>query len=469
MTLGLFLNYLMWAVLAYSVATTLGHLTVNLFSLREVTRYMALRRGEPREYFVKGDEPPISMIVPAYNEESGIVPSVRSLLQLHYAAFEILVVNDGSKDGTLQALHEAFQLEPFPQSYSQAISTKRVRGVYQSALHPNIRVIDKENGGKSDAINAGINLSAFPLFCCVDADSVLERDSLLRIVQPFVDDDRCVAAGGVIRLLNGCTVRDGHIEKRDLPRRALPLFQVVEYLRGILLARVGWSAVNGLLIISGAFGLFRKAAVLEVGGYATHAIGEDMDLTMRLHRHFAVARRPYRVVFVPDPVCWTEAPESLAVLRSQRKRWQRGLSESLWANRGMCFARGSGTAGWIAYPFFFLFEWLAPLVEAAGYLLLVVSALLGVVHWPIFLLFMLATLNLGLLLSTFALVADSLSFQVLARPRDVFTLFGYAVMENLGYRQLTVWWRVVSVFEWLAKRQAAWGTMTRTAGWKKGV
>lgn len=209
--------------------------------------------------------------------------------------------------------------------------------------------------------------------------------------------------------------------------------------------------------------------MLEVGGYAAHMIGEDMDLTMRLHHRFATTGRPYRVVFVPDPVCWTEAPESFAVLRSQRKRWQRGLSESLWANRGLCFARGSGVAGWVAYPFFLLFEWLAPLVEAGGYVLLVASLLLGAVNWPFFLMFMLATLNLGLLMSTFALVADSLSFRILARPRDVFTLFGYAVMENLGYRQLTVWWRVVSVFEWLAKRQAAWGTMTRTSGWQKGV
>lgn len=467
MTLGEILAGSMWVILVFGIATTVAQLTVNVFSLREVTRYMALRRGEPREYFVKGDEPPVSVIVPAYNEAAGIVASVRSLLQLHYASFEIVVVNDGSKDGTFEALQEAFHLGPFPQSYAQAIPTQPIRGVWVSALHPNVRVVDKENGGKSDAINAGINLSAFPLFCCMDADSILERDALLRIVQPFVDDDRCVAAGGVIRLLNGCTVRDGHIEKRDLPMRALPLFQVVEYLRGILLARVGWSAINGLLIISGAFGLFRKAAVIEVGGYDASAIGEDIDLTMRLHRHLAAARRPYRIVFVPDPVCWTEAPETRDVLRAQRKRWQRGLSESLYANRALCFERGSGAAGWLAYPYFLLFEWLAPLVEGFGYAILVIGFAIGAIDWHFFLLFSLATLNCGLLLSTFALTADALSFQVLARPRDVFLLFGYAVLENLGYRQMTLWWRLMSTLEWLRKRPGSWGTMVRSTAWQK--
>ena len=467
MTPGHALEVITWLVLAYALSLTLAHLLVNVASLREVRRYMALRRGEPREYFVKGDEPPISIIVPAYNEQDGIVASVRALLQVHYAAFEVIVVNDGSKDGTLERLAEAFDLRPFPQSYAQAIPTNRVRGVYYSAAHSNVRVIDKDNGGKSDAINAGINLSALPLFCCVDADSILERDALLCIVQPFVNDERCVAVGGVIRLLNGCTVEDGHIVRRDLPRHWLALFQVVEYLRGILLARVGWSAVNGLLIISGAFGLFRKTAVAQVGGYATGAIGEDMDLTMRLHLHYAKSGEPYRIAFVPDPVCWTEAPESLKVLRAQRQRWQRGLSESLWANRALFGARGSGAAGWLAYPFFLLFEWLAPLVELGGYLVLLLSLWLGVVDWPLFVMFVLVTLNAGLLLSTFALVADALSFQVLARPRDVLLLFGYAVLENFGYRQLTVWWRVVATWRWLTGQQGQWGTMVRKTGWQK--
>lgn len=467
MTFGEFLSGLMWAVLVYGVAATLAHLTVNVFSLRAVTRYMALRRGEPREYFVKGDEPPISIVVPAYNEAGGIVAAVKSFLQLHYAAFEIVVVNDGSKDATLEVLRKAFELEPFPQSYAQSIPTKPVKGVYVSKLHPNVRVVDKENGGKSDATNAGVNLSAFPLFCCVDADSILERDALLRIVQPFVDDELCVGAGGVIRLLNGCTVRDGHIEKRDLPSTILPLFQVVEYLRGILLSRVGWSAINGLLIISGAFGLFRKSVVVEAGGYSPTAIGEDMDMTMRLHAHLARTGKPYHLVFVPDPVCWTEAPETLAVLRSQRKRWQRGLSESLWTHRRLFLGKGAGAAGWLAYPFYFLFEWLAPVVEALGYVFLAMSLMLGAVNWDFFLLFMLATINCGLLLTTFSLIADSLSFQVLARPRDVFLLFGFAVLENFGYRQITVWWRVVSIIEWILGRPVVWGNMIRNTSWQK--
>ena len=467
MNLAVALQWTMWIVLGYSVAVTLAYLAVNVASIRHVRRYMARRRGEPREYFVKGDEPPISILVPAYNEQEGIVASVRAMLQLHYAALEIIVINDGSRDETLARLAAAFDLKPFPQSYAQALPTARVRGVYASARYPNVRVIDKENGGKSDSLNAGINLSSFPLFCCVDADSILERDALLRIVQPFIDDEHCVACGGVIRLLNGCTVRDGHIEERRLPRRPLALFQVVEYLRGILLARVGWSAVNGLLIISGAFGLFRKDAVVAVGGYAARTIGEDMELTVRLHRTLRAAGTPYKILFVPDPVCWTEAPESLAVLRAQRVRWHLGLSESLWLNRGLCFAPRSGAAGWLAFPFFTLIEWLAPVVEFAGYLVLVLSLLWGAINTTTFLLFALATLNCGLLLSTLALVADALSFQVLAQPRQVLGLFGYAVLENFGYRQLTVWWRVVAIFRWLTGQQVRWGNMVRKAGWQK--
>jgi cellulose synthase/poly-beta-1,6-N-acetylglucosamine synthase-like glycosyltransferase len=466
-TLGEFLTGVMWAVLGYSIIVTLAYLAVNLASIREVTRYMALRRGEPREYFVKGDEPPISILVPAFNEQEGIVASVRSLLQLHYAALEVIVINDGSRDDTLQRLAEAFDLQPFPQSYEHALPTQPIRGIYASATHPNVRVIDKENGGKSDSLNAGINLSAFPLFCCVDADSILERDALLRIVQPFVDDKECVACGGVIRLVNGCTVRDGHIEERRLPRHPLALFQVVEYLRGILLARVGWSAINGLLVISGAFGLFRKSAVVAAGGYAPRTIGEDMELTVRLHRLLRKAGTPYKVLFVPDPVCWTEAPESLRVLKSQRVRWHLGLSESLWLNRGLCFAPRSGAAGWLAFPFWSLIEWLAPLVEFLGYVVLVLTLLLGTIDTTMFLLFTVATFNFGLLLSTLALVADALSFQILARPRDVFALFAFAVLENFGYRQLTVWWRVTAIFRWLTGQRVRWGNMVRKPGWQK--
>lgn len=467
MTIHELLSAFLWFVLGYSVVTTLAYIAVNLLSVREVRRYMEQRRSESRAYFVKGDEPPVSILVPAFNEAVGIVASVRSLLQLHYAAFEIIVINDGSKDETLARLTEAFDLRPFPESYARHLPCQPVRAIYASAIHPNVRVIDKDNGGKSDSLNAGINLSAFPLYCCLDADSILERDSLLRIVQPFVEDPDCVACGGVIRLVNGCTVRDGHIEERGLPRNWLALFQTVEYLRGILLARVGWSAVNGLLVISGAFGLFRKKTVIEVGGYSVNTIGEDMELTVRMHRLLSRAGTPYRIAFVPDPVCWTEAPEDFRVLRAQRVRWHLGLSESLWLNRRLCFARGSGVAGWLAFPFWVLFEWLSPLVELAGYAVLIASMALGTVEWTMFVLFTLAALNCGLLLSTFALFADALSFQILARPRDVLTLFSYAFLENFGYRQLMVWWRAVAIFRWLTGRGARWGNMVRKPGWQK--
>ena len=339
-----------WFFLGYFLALNLAYMALTLLAVRFIGQDDDARASLLLPRYFSGLEPPVSLLVPAYNEEATIASSIRSMLQLEYPHFEIIVVNDGSKDRTLAVLQEEFELVPFPEAYRVAIPTRPIRAIYRSLRHASLRVIDKENGGKSDALNAGINAARSPLFCAVDADSILQRDSLHRVARPFLEDPTTIASGGTIRLANGCRVSEGFLEEVGMPGSWLARIQIVEYLRAFLFGRLGWSPLNAMLIVSGAFGLFRRNVVIEAGGYRTDTVGEDMELVVRLHRLHRLARKPYRIVFVPDPICWTEAPESLTVLRSQRSRWQRGLLESLTLNRRLLFHPRGGAPGWLAFP-----------------------------------------------------------------------------------------------------------------------
>ncbi len=450
-----------WFLFAYTVVHAAAQIGISALTYSLIRRGAQYRRVEVEEFLLTGLEPPISVVVPAYNEEATIVTSVRSMLQLRYSEHEVIVVNDGSRDGTLNELIGAFGLQVFPQAYHARLAAKPVRAAYRSPLHPNLRVIDKENGGKADAINCGINAARYPLFCCVDADSILNRDSLLRVVQPFIEDARTVACGGTVRLANGCDVRSGNLLRAALPASWLARFQIVEYLRGFLFGRMGWSRPNGLLIISGAFGLMHKDTVVEVGGYRHQTIGEDMELIVRMHRLLAKKGRPYRISYVPEPVCWTQAPEDRATLRNQRVRWQRGLCESLWLNRELLFSRPAGVAGWLAFPYFVLFEWAAPLFEFLGYLILAWLLAFGGVRMDTALLFLGIALAFGVLLSTLALLLEELSFHIYPRKRDLLILFAFGVLENFGYRQLNIVWRLIGTWQWLRGKRGGWGAMQR--------
>ena len=315
--------------IGYFVALNGGYLLLGILSIRGLQRHSGDRSGIDDGATYLGIEPPISLLVPAYNEEATIRTSIRSMLQLEYPDFELVVINDGSPDRTMDVLVREFGLVPYPGAVRIALPHASVRGIYRSTRHPNLRVIDKDNGGKADALNAGINLARHGLFCAVDADSILQRDSLLRLVRPFLDDGRTVAAGGTVRIANGSRVRGGYLEQAGIPRNWLARFQIVEYLRAFLFGRLGWTSMNAVLIISGAFGLFDRRRVVDAGGYRHDTIGEDMELVVRLHRYHRERSIPYRITYVPDPVCWTEAPEDIGTLGRQRSRWQRGLSESL--------------------------------------------------------------------------------------------------------------------------------------------
>lgn len=462
------LEWMQWLFFAYFICINLAYLALNYISAFSIFRYM---RDHGSQYLLKNFtsyQPPVSILVPACNEQGSIVSSVRSLLRLNYPEFEILVINDGSTDSTLDEMIREFGLAEFPEAYRKRLETKQVHAVYASTRHPNVRLVDKDNGGKADALNAGVNCARYPLFCVVDADSVLQQDSLARVVQPFLEDSTTVAAGGVLRVLNGCKVKDGLLQEVDLPKSMLGRFQLVEYLRAFLFGRLGWSPFNALLIISGAFGMFYKERVIGVGGYESDSVGEDMELVVRMHRQLRKERRPYRISFVPDPICWTEAPEDLGSLKNQRMRWQQGLAQSLFPNMRLMFQRNGGAVGWIAFPFMLVFECIGPIIEVAGYASMITLWLFDLVSPAAFAVFLFASVGLGVLLSVNAMFLEELSFHLYPRPRQQLKLFIAAVLENFGYRQLNSLWRLMGLLRWATglKGKQQWGDIRRHASWQ---
>lgn len=404
--------------------------------------------------------PAISIVVPAYNEEATVVESLRSLLFLNYPQFEVVVVNDGSTDRTIESVVREFELVRAPISYTQVLPSEPVTAVYRSLVNQDLVVIDKANGGKSDAINAGINAARHPLVCLIDADSLLEEHALTRAVLPFIENPDTIAVGGIVRVANGCKVDHGRVTEIGIPKSPLAVFQVIEYLRAFLAGRVTHSALNGLLIISGAFGIFNRRAVIEAGGLRPGTVGEDMELVTRLHRIYREKRIPYRVVFQPDPVCWTEVPERMRSLARQRNRWQRGTLQVIGHHWHMMLNPRYGVVGMLILPYYLIFEGLGPIIEFSGYLLTALAIPLGLLHWRFAELLFLTAVVYGALISIAAVILEEISFRRYPRVTDLLRLSAYAILENFGYRQLETWWRVTGVVDFMKRRQE-WGAVTR--------
>jgi cellulose synthase/poly-beta-1,6-N-acetylglucosamine synthase-like glycosyltransferase len=466
-------------------------------SARQVRRRVAGHFIEDLDLIDEGDlTKPLTMIVPAYNEEVTIVDSVTGFVQCDYPRFEVVVVNDGSSDGTLARLKEAFRLRRTDVPYRHGITTTRVRALYEAtvplpATVMRLVVIDKENGGKADALNAGINASATPYFVSLDADSILDQRALKELMRVVQEDPGVMAVGGQVAIANGCTVRNSHVVRVGLPARSLPRFQMIEYLRSFTTARTGLDRMHSILILSGVFAVFEKDTVIRAGGYLTPflrhrlvdeyvgervgTVCEDMEIIVRLHRFVLDKLHDRRVVFLPHPVAWTEVPETFASLRKQRGRWYRGLRESLRYHRAMLWRPKYGRIGWFALPAFWLFEYFGPLVELAGYVALLFLLIMQLVwdqpfiNYDYFWAFLLASLGYGILVNMFAVLvgawrfryglADRLQRRLLpfGQRRDVLLLLAYAVLENFGYRQLTLYWRLRGLWD-------AWRGKT---GWEK--
>ncbi len=451
-------NYL---VLAYFILLNSVYLATSFFAFGALRRYALRMKSLDLDDLIRSaGAPPITLIAPAYNEEATCVEAVRSLLTLEYPEYDVIVVNDGSTDRTLDRLVHAFNLVPAARMPTAAIPSQHIRQIYRSRRHPDLWVIDKENGGKADALNAGIDFCRTPLFCAIDADSLLERQALIRIVRPFLEDDHTVAAGGILRIANGCVVKQGQVTEVHLPRNIWAQFQVLEYLRAFLSGRMGWDALDATLVISGAFGMFKRSAVVDAGGYATDTVGEDMELVVRLHRSCSERGEPYSIHFVPDPVAWTECPESLRALSRQRDRWQRGLFQSLTRHKVMLLNSRYGKAGLLAFPYFFFLEMFGPVIEMLGYVSFAVAVLSRRADYPYVIAFLMVAIVLGVALSVAAVALEELSFRRYPRLRDLVHLFSLAVLENFGYRQLSAWWRLKGTISAL-RGVEGWGRMQR--------
>jgi cellulose synthase/poly-beta-1,6-N-acetylglucosamine synthase-like glycosyltransferase len=449
-----------YLVLAYFLGLGLFYLVMYVSAVLDMRQYLRTVRVEKYRAILSSEiAPSISMLVPAFNEEKSIKESVRALLTVAYPQLEIVVVDDGSTDDTLGVLASAFDLVPVEPIYDRQIETSDVKGISRSQRFPNLVVVSKENGGKADSLNVGISVASGELVCALDADTILDPDGLRRLVRPFIGSEDVVAAGATIRVANGCTVTQGRMASERGPHRVLTGIQAVEYLRAFLFGRPGWNRLGGNLLVSGAFGLFRRQSLIDMRGYAK-SVGEDMELIVRLRRRGYEIGEPARVEFVPDPVAWTETPSSFRELGRQRERWQRGFTDALWRHRDLLLNPRYGVLGLVVFPAFLLFEWMAPIVEAAGLMLVVLGLLLGQIS-PLFaIMFFSLACGVGILLSMLALMLEELSFRRYGRARDRALLVVWAVIENLGYRQLTIWWRLRGVVSYIRGKKS-WGKMTR--------
>lgn len=448
-----------WIVFGYFILLNTYYLVTSLFAFRALRRYTRrLSLINVDDLIASVGAPPVTLIVPAYNEQESCLEATHSFLSLRYPEHEVFIVNDGSTDATLEKLRKQYHLIPAPLYKTSNIPAESVRGIYQSRTHPNLWVIDKENGGRADAINAGLNFCRTPLFCAVDADSLIEPDALIRVVRPFLEDEKTVACGGIIRIANGCPVQSGLVQDVRLPRGLIARFQVVEYLRSFLAGRVGWDALGIMFLVSGAFGMFRRSVVVDAGGFASDSIGEDLELTIRLHRYCRENDRPYRITFVPDPVLWTEVPNSLHLLGKQRDRWQRGLIDSLWRHLDMLGNPKYGRIGLVAYPYFFFLEMIGSVLEFIGYFVFVVLLLLGQVSFAFAAAFLVLAFFCGAFISVVSIGLEELAFRRYSRFTDLLQLFGLSFLENFGFRQLITFYRFRGLISYFRGKND-WGEM----------
>jgi len=451
---GLFLYYL---------CSNLIYLALLIIALRTSARHHRELKSQRSEWIKTSPlAPPITLLIPAHNEEKSIRTSIRSFLSLDYPELEVIVINDGSMDGTLRELNDEFELRLVNAIYVAQVKSAPVRALYRSTRDPRLLVVDKEAGGsKADANNAGLNAATSPYVCVLDADSILESDALLRIMRTMLaDSQRMVAAGGIVRVLNGSEFENGRMTCVRLPKKSIEIIQVVEYLRAFLIGREAWAQFNLLLIISGAFGVFRTDVLRAVEGYRSRAIGEDCDLVTRVHRYLLEKGQDYWIGFVPDPVCWTEAPSDIRSLARQRARWQKGLLDVLWANRDMLFRFRYGKIGWVALPYYWLFELMAPVIELGGIFTIILAACMGVLSHEYFVQFLIFGYAFATVISIGAVLQEELTYKRYNDWGDVARLVTYCFLEHFPYRQLHMIWRLQGIWQYL-RGDVAWRPLAR--------
>ncbi|WP_276361389.1 glycosyltransferase [Daejeonella sp. H1SJ63] len=451
--------------LGYSLFLMCGYIFIGLYSIGELKKY--LRKNSFTNYRLlanSAEAPKISIIAPAYNEGANIIENVRSLMSIYYSNLEIIIVNDGSKDDSLEKLINSYELYKAEFFVNEQIPTKSVRGVYKSrnSIYSKLLVVDKENGGKADALNVGINVSRNDYIVCIDVDCILEQDAILKLVKPFLETNkfRVIATGGVVRIANSCEVVDGRLVKVHLPKQLLPRLQTLEYIRAFLLGRMAWSRLGGLMLISGAFGAFDKEIAIKCGGYNHKTVGEDMELVVRMRRYMEENRIPYRVSFIPDPLCWTEAPSTFQILGRQRNRWTRGTIETLKMHKVMFFNPKYHLMGMLSYPYWFAFEFLAPIIEFVGFIYFNLFILFGEVNVKFALSLLLMVYSFGVLYSVFGILMEVRTYNQYKDRKDTLKLLLATLIEPLILHSFGVWHAIMGNID-LLRKKSSWGEMTR--------
>jgi biofilm PGA synthesis N-glycosyltransferase PgaC len=458
-------------IILFAVMILSSYIMLASLSISVLRRYIRANKFINYDVLLASElAPHLSLIAPAYNEANTVEENVQSLLSLSYNNYEVIVVNDGSKDASLDLLIKTYQLELAPTVAKEYLQTKKIKGIYKSAnpAFSKLIVVDKENGGKADALNAGINVSSNPYIVCIDVDCVLDKDTLLKLAKPFLErsDKRVIAAGGVVRIANSCVVKGGRLLQVSAPAKHLPRIQVIEYLRAFLLGRVAWSRIDGLLLISGAFGMFDKELAIKVGGYNHKTVGEDMELVVRMRRYMLERNEPHRVTFIPDPLCWTEAPETYTIFRKQRSRWTRGTMETLWIHRKMMFNPKYKILGLLSMPYWLVFEYLAPIIELCGLLLTILFLIFGLINWQTFSLLVLFVYSFAVMFSMLALLTEEYTYKQYPKVADFRKFLWSAMLEPIIFHPYSVYAALRGNWEKI-KGNKGWGDMTRTGFTKK--
>jgi cellulose synthase/poly-beta-1,6-N-acetylglucosamine synthase-like glycosyltransferase len=452
--------------LVFGVSMLTAYLVLGVLSVLEIRHYR--RKNSFVDYhqiLISNEVPSVSIIAPAYNESATIIENINSLLSIQYPKGQVIIVNDGSKDDTLQKVIREFDLVAVNYHHEQQIPTKKVRAVYK-ARNPafaRLLVIDKENGGKADALNVGLNLSSSELVACIDVDCMLAEDALLKMVKPFLEGNKrkVIAVGGAIKVANSCVVKKGRLLKANLPERFLPKAQILEYTRAFLMGRMGWSRINGLMLISGAFGLFDRKVAVAAGGYDPATVGEDMELVVRMRKYMEQKKEKYKVSFIPDPLCWTEVPEDRKILGSQRNRWTRGTIETLWIHRRLFFNPRYRILGLLSYPFWFFFEWMAPIIETLGVLYFIFLLFSTGVHWLFFISLLAAVYLFAVMFTAWSLLTEDSFFEKYPKTGDMFRLIGVSLVEPLLYHPFVIWHSIKGNWTKLRGKNVKWGQMER--------
>lgn len=455
----LFFTYAFFAISSYLILSVISAFeTISYFRKNSFVNYKKIMASEMA--------PSISIIAPAYNESLNIVENVRSLLSNHYTNYDVIIVNDGSTDDSLERLIKAYDLKKINYLINQKIDTQPLRkGVYKSnnPAFEKLIVVDKQNGGKADALNMGLNISNSKFVACIDVDCLLLEDALQRMVKPFLEitDKKVVATGGVIRIANNSIIKDGKLLDVNLPKKWIERAQILEYLRSFLLGRMAWSRLNGILVISGAFGMFDRKIAVEVGGYDTNTVGEDMELIVRMRRILEEQKVKYKVAYIPDPLCWTEAPDNLKILISQRNRWTRGTIEVLKKHRKIAFNSNYRNLGLLSYPYWLFFERLAPVVETIGIIYFGILLVLREVKWEYAVAFFVLAYFFSIIISLGAIFSEELTYHQYNKKYSGLKLVATSFLEPFLLHPIILYAAVRGNLDYFFNKKKKWGKMTR--------